>query len=272
VSSGVGIATGLSTSAAAGILGALLVPPFLELRRLFFVLNAGLAFGALCLTAPFRVGLRGAVTGPPGTGGSIGAVTTAAAMVLILAYIAALYLPGGPEGRGMLALAAAAALSAAAADGWSAARIGEDGWVYALNAVAAAALLGTVIVAMILGHWYLVRRRLEVRHLVRFALLFAGATGVRAVLLAGAVLFTGVVSPRGLGGHLVDLTIHLGFFFWTRVLFGLVGPAVFAFMVYETARIRSTQSATGILYVAVLFVVIGEFLARYLTLAGAGPL
>jgi len=43
-------------------------------------------------------------------------------------------------------------------------------------------------------------------------------------------------------------------------------------MVYETARIRSTQSATGILYIAVIFVVYGEFVARYLAVAGAGPM
>jgi hypothetical protein len=43
-------------------------------------------------------------------------------------------------------------------------------------------------------------------------------------------------------------------------------------MVSETARIRSTQSATGILYVAVIFVLIGELLARYLTVIGLGPM
>jgi hypothetical protein len=43
-------------------------------------------------------------------------------------------------------------------------------------------------------------------------------------------------------------------------------------MVYATARIRSTQSATGILYLTVIFVLIGEFLARFLTVAGAGPM
>ena len=56
------------------------------------------------------------------------------------------------------------------------------------------------------------------------------------------------------------------------MLFGLLGPAAFAFMVHETARIRSTQSATGILYIAVIFVMYGELLARYLAVAGAGPM
>ena len=66
--------------------------------------------------------------------------------------------------------------------------------------------------------------------------------------------------------------VDRGFFFWQRVFFGILGPAAFAYMVRETARLRSTQSATGILYMALIFVVYGEFLARYLTVAGAGPM
>src|SRR5437867_2626082 len=76
----------------------------------------------------------------------------------------------------------------------------------------------------------------------------------------------------GLGRFLSEIAIDRGVFFWQRVFFGFLGPAAFAYMVHETARIRSTQSATGILYLGVIFVVYGEFLARYLALAGAGPM
>ena len=47
-------------------------------------------------------------------------------------------------------------------------------------------------------------------------------------------------------GHIFSLD---GVFFWQRVLFGLCGPTVLAYLTWETAKIRSTQSATGILYV-----------------------
>jgi hypothetical protein len=39
---------------------------------------------------------------------------------------------------------------------------------------------------------------------------------------------------------------------------GFVGTAAATFMVMKTARIRSTQSATGILYIAMIFVIFGE--------------
>ena len=62
-----------------------------------------------------------------------------------------------------------------------------------------------------------------------------------------------------------------GIFFWQRVLFGLGGPALLSYLTWETAKIRSTQSATGILYVDFFTVVVGEVLAKYLLLATRVP-
>ena len=62
-----------------------------------------------------------------------------------------------------------------------------------------------------------------------------------------------------------------GIFFWQRVLFGLAGPLVLSYLVWETAKIRSTQSATGILYVDFFTVIVGEILAKYLLLSVAVP-
>ena len=62
-----------------------------------------------------------------------------------------------------------------------------------------------------------------------------------------------------------------GIFFWQRVLFGLAGPALLSYLTWETAKIRSTQSATGILYVDLFTVVVGEILAKYILLATRVP-
>ena len=48
---------------------------------------------------------------------------------------------------------------------------------------------------------------------------------------------------------------------------GLAGPAVLSYLTWETAKIRSTQSATDILYVDFFTVVVGEVLAKYIVLA-----
>jgi hypothetical protein len=43
-----------------------------------------------------------------------------------------------------------------------------------------------------------------------------------------------------------------------RFLVGLIVPAVFVYMIYDCVQRRANQSATGILYVATVLVVIGE--------------
>ena len=43
-----------------------------------------------------------------------------------------------------------------------------------------------------------------------------------------------------------------------RWLVGLVAPLIFGLMAYSAAKIRSTQSATGILYVAAVCAILGE--------------
>ncbi|HEX7807504.1 MAG TPA: hypothetical protein VF608_02225, partial [Thermoanaerobaculia bacterium] len=54
-------------------------------------------------------------------------------------------------------------------------------------------------------------------------------------------------------------------FFWMRAGWGLLGPLALYPMVWGTVRIRSTMAATGILYVDVVAVVIGEVLGGWLS-------
>ena len=244
---------------------ALLLAPFRELGRFFFVLNAFLAFLCLCLAAPYRVSARAAAPEM--------LVLALVAMLLVMVYLASLLLlRRGRSSTGLLVAAAVTTLVATAEDGWRTAGEAGPKWFFGANALAAAALLGAVTVGMLLGHWYLVRARLDVAHLVRFARFFAAALAARTGLWLAGLLDAGFRSPSGPDHFFRTLAIDRGVFFWQRLFFGIVGPAALAGMVYETARIRSTQSATGILYIAVIFVVYGEFLARYLSVAGAGPM
>ena len=49
-----------------------------------------------------------------------------------------------------------------------------------------------------------------------------------------------------------------------RIGMGLVLPTVFAIMAWQCVKLRSTQSATGILFFMSVFVLIGELTSRYL--------
>ena len=47
------------------------------------------------------------------------------------------------------------------------------------------------------------------------------------------------------------------------IVFGFVAPAALVWMTWRCVQIRSNQSATGILYVSLAFVLIGEIIAKY---------
>jgi protein NrfD len=135
-----------------------------------------------------------------------------------------------------------------------------------------AALLGGACTAMILGHWYLILPSMQVSHLQSIVKLHIASMVVRVVVVAAAVFVAIATWEPGLGPSFRRyITTAAGIFFWQRVLFGLVGPALLSYLTWETAKIRSTQSATGILYVDFFTVVVGEVLAKYLLLATRVP-
>jgi hypothetical protein len=56
-----------------------------------------------------------------------------------------------------------------------------------------------------------------------------------------------------------------------RVAWGLLAPLGMAYWVWETVRIRSTQSATGILYASMVCTMMGEGMGLFLTLQTGIP-
>ena len=135
-----------------------------------------------------------------------------------------------------------------------------------------AAMLGGACTAMILGHWYLVIPSLQVSHLQSIVSVHIASMAARVVVVAVAVWFAIATWQPDLGPSFRHyITSVDGIFFWQRVLFGLAGPAVLSYLTWETAKIRSTQSATGILYVDFFTVVVGEVLAKYIVLATRVP-
>ncbi|HEX3702770.1 MAG TPA: hypothetical protein VHU82_05535 [Vicinamibacterales bacterium] len=145
----------------------------------------------------------------------------------------------------------------------------------AISFLSSAALLGGACTAMILGHWYLVIPSLEVRHLQSIVKWHIASLALRVAVVAAVAYAAAALWPAAAEGapsfrHYI--TSIDGIFFWQRVLFGLAAPSLLSYLTWETAKIRSTQSATGILYVDLFTVVVGEVLAGYLLLATGVPL
>lgn len=141
-----------------------------------------------------------------------------------------------------------------------------EAWTAPGNALTAALLLGAVSLAMLVGHWYLVLPGLPIRHLRRMVGFLGFCVAARLALGAISIARSvpapslGVTSPWWVAGRMA------AFFFWQRIGIGLVIPAILVVLVSRTVRISSTQSATGLLYVMMFFVLVGELISRYLYL------
>jgi hypothetical protein len=141
----------------------------------------------------------------------------------------------------------------------AAVRPAHFGWSVA-GALASVALLGSVNLAMLLGHWYLVVRGMAIDPLKRLTIATLVATIAKITLVVVAV------SASWPSPLLTDV------FFWMRAGWGLLGPLALYPMIWGTVKIRSTMAATGILYVDVVAVIIGEILGGWLSAMARLPL
>lgn len=130
-----------------------------------------------------------------------------------------------------------------------------------LHDLVTAGLLGTAMTAMLMGHSYLIAPSMSLTPLKTLLIALYVTLLLRAGL-AGASLW--VWTRHGHHASLADVTILL----WLplRWVLGLLIPAVLGVMAWQTTRIRNTQSSTGILYIVVVFVFLGELTAQLLLL------
>ena len=130
--------------------------------------------------------------------------------------------------------------------------------------LSAAMVLGTSLVAMSTGHWYLANAQLSFDILIRLCRLFVFAIAAKAVLVAIYVALRFDDYARLEDFYKIIMA--------TRIAAGVVLSVVLALMSLSCAKRRANQSATGILYVAVVFVLIGETMSLYLTLGKHLPI
>jgi hypothetical protein len=230
----------------------------------FFRFNAGLAAALLAAALAFR----------PDASAAGGAVAQREAVVALGVALTCLTIYWIIAGRiwgwlrpPLAVLASLAGGTAVVVHGIAASSTVTCSIMTATSALSSAALLGGACTSMVLGHWYLVIPSLEVRHLQRIVG-FHIATLIGRWAVVAIVLALAVGVPLATGQSLRRYVTSVdGVFFWQRMLFGLAAPAVLSYLTWETAKIRSTQSATGILYVDFFTVVVGEVLAGYLLLS-----
>lgn len=127
-------------------------------------------------------------------------------------------------------------------------------WLVGLSSLSSAGTLGAAMTGMLLGHRYLTAPGMPLAPLLRLNDLLGTAAAVRLALSAIGLAFA--------ASHIPET------FYWVwialRWLAGIIGPLVVWWMVKRILRYRNTQSATGVLFVAVILTFIGELTADLL--------
>jgi hypothetical protein len=185
--------------------------------------------------------------------------------------LAALSAIARARGRRAPALAAAALVAAGATLVCGALAWG-GGTLFAIPLLLQLAVLamatGGVFAAMILGHWYLVTPKLPEGPLILISRALLVVVALQVVLFA--VWVSTGAGPGG-GSPFTVLVGPWALFVWLRLIVGLIFPLVVSWAAVQTARSRSMESATGLLYINVGTIAAGTILAAGLYF-GAGLL
>ena len=122
-----------------------------------------------------------------------------------------------------------------------------------------AGLLGGFLMTMLMGHAYLTAAgQMTQAPFRRLVIMLAWLLGIRGIATLSFGLYPFITASEHAGGMWNVLMIIV------RCLVGLGVPAMFTCMIYDCVNRRSNQSATGILYVTVVLVIIGEVTALVL--------
>ena len=258
---------------AVGGIAALAVPPFALLERGFYKSSAGVFVGcaAIYLAGKASLAFRA------------GSLPTPQAIVLVLWSLftaaSAMYLwtLWGDSGRRRARAYTAAlflglaALTASASVHRLGPLLSPATILYPLAFLTGALALGSVTTGMLLGHWYLIDLGLSIVPLRRLFNYFVGVVIAHlAVLTLTLVVMAVAPAPGPAAVH--TLWAEHGSLFAARLLLGPIAALGLGYMIHRTLQIPQTMAATGLFYIAILFVMVGELLGRLILFRTSLPL
>jgi hypothetical protein len=253
----------------------LAVPPFHELERGFYKSSAGVFLGAALAMLAGKTGLLLLDTGR--SGGWPLAEAAAWALFALAASVYLYSLWGDPYrlrarsylatlGTGILALVVSASRFRLAP------LTSVETLLYPLSFIASSVALGTAVTGMLLGHWYLIDTGMSLVPLRRVLRSFLGALAAQIACIALVLLVLAIApAPQTTEGFGLVWTHHRALLL-ARVTLGPGAGLVLGAMIARTLAIPQTMAATGLFYIAVLAVAVGEMMGRLLLFRTAVPL
>jgi hypothetical protein len=134
--------------------------------------------------------------------------------------------------------------------------------LYPLSFFLSALLLGGVTVGMLIGHWYLIDTGQSIDPFIRiFRFFFVSLIAQTLFLLVSPILLYLLGDPKTVIS-LQKLWENHSILLVSRLLVAQVGALILSFMIWRTLKIPHTMAATGLFYIALLGVFVGEILGR----------
>jgi hypothetical protein len=258
---------------AVGGIAALAVPPFATIERGFYKSSAGIFLGSALL---YLIGMIALVVRAGNA--SVATWTELAAWTLFTActaaYLASLWDDTHARRvrwypRALFTGLAALVVTSTTyrVDGG----LGPATVLYPFAFITGALSLGAVATGMLLGHWYLIDLGLSIHPLVRLFRWFALVTIAHVVVLLATVALMAVLPGPG-ADAVRALWQHHAALFAARLALGPLAALGIAWLIHRTLGIPHTMAATGLFYIAILFVLVGEMLGRLILFRTSLPL
>ena len=115
---------------------------------------------------------------------------------------------------------------------------------------------------MLIGHWYLIDTGQTLDPFVRvyrfFVISLAGQTAFFLISLSSLYFF----GAQDTVTELKNLWMHHSNLWIIRIAIGYLAPLVLSWLIWRTLQIPHTMAATGLFYIALLGVFVGEILGR----------
>ena len=258
---------------AVGGLAALAVPPFAVLQRGFYKSSACVFLGCALLFIVGRATLA-VRAGDLISGRAVELALWTTFAAAFAAYLASLW---GEEPRlrartypAALFFGVAALCASALAH-----RLGTVGsaasLLYPLSFLTGALALGAVATGMLLGHWYLIDLGLSIGPLERLFRYFVAVLVLHVAVLA-LTLVVMALAPGAGTAAVAKLWHEHRSLLAARFLFGPLAALGLGYLIHRTLRIPQTMAATGLFYIAILAVMVGELLGRLILFRTSLPL
>lgn len=251
---------------ALGGLFALAATPFHELARGFYKSTGGVLFvlGLLGFLGKVEL-LRRSLAAGIGPAAGVDMTLHALFLVLFALYLFSLWGENAPFRARVFAgslFVGVAGLWASSAGLHRAPFFSLESLLYPVSLILSAFLLGGVTVGMLIGHWYLIDTGQSIEPFIRIFKFFVIALIAQALSF---VVFPPLLylfgSAATLSGMKKLWEEHL-LLLSARLVVTQAGPLILSYMIWQTLKIPHTMAATGLFYIALLGVFVGEILGR----------